>query len=255
MSGTSRGFIKMVAVGARVANAPTYFPAHSKNGVNVDQRIQVRCVVNVPGKANQGKGETIGLNIVGWGKLADVLARSCSNGKEMHLDIVPNVYKGQVFWKDPNGGKDTPAIAMTVNTPAGVVKLEVEKTSYKIKQIVFGSDSQSTIKTEEDAGFRPAGWHVAGSPAEIAYKANLKTRNEQQYDPAKAMFAFARVRKIEGPGIGVYDHTKTRSQAINTAAAIAAAVASTPVLPMIVPGVVPPPEAPTTHSTAVIAGL
>jgi len=257
MSGTSRGFIKMVAVGARVAGEPTYYPAHSKNGVNVDQRIQVRVVVNIPSKANQGKGETIGMNIVAWGKLADTLARSCADGKELHLDLQPNVYKGQVFWKDPSKSKDTPAIPMTVETPAGRVKLEVEKTSYRIKQIVFGSDSNKHIKDEMDAGQRAAGWSEPGTPAAIAWSNALKIRNSEQYDAAKGKFGFARVRKIEGPNIGAYDHTKTRQQAVSTADAIKGALAAVPAVPAPAPAA-PAPEtsaAPAAPPTALIANL
>jgi hypothetical protein len=256
MSGTSRGFITMTAVGARVAGEPTYYPAHSKNGVNVDQRIQVRVIVNKPSKANQGKGEVIGMNIVAWGKLADTLARSCADGKELHLQLEPNVYKGQVFWKDPSKGKDVPAIPMTVETPAGRVKLEVEKTSYRIKQIVFGSDSNKHVKDEMDAGHRSAGWSEPGTPAAIAWSNALKIRNNEQYDAAKGKFGFARVRKIEGPNIGAYDHTKTRQQAVSTADAIKSALAAPAALPATVaPAPESTPAAPAAPPTALIAGL
>lgn len=247
MSGSSRSMFLMAAINVRVAATSTYYPAHSKNGNNVDQRIQVRALGNVPSKANQGKGEQVGINVVAWGKLADVLARSMSLGKEFSIEMAPNVYKGQAYYKDPDH-KDAAAIPVFIDTPAGRKPVMVEKTSYRIKKIIFGADSNDTIAREIQTGQRPAGWNIPGSADAAAWTTMLKARNEEQYTPGKATFGQSGVRVIEGPGIGAYDHTKTRANAVNTAAAVALAVAQAPA-----PAAAPAPAL--APNTAVVSGM
>lgn len=222
MAGSNRSLLSIIAVNIRVAAAPTYYPAHSKNGNNVDQRIVIRAVGNIPSKANNGEGETIGLNVVGWGKLADVLARSMSVGKEFSGDLSLNVYKGQVFFKDP-AHPELPAVPVYMTTAAGNVPVMVEKTSFRLKKVIFGSDSAKTIADEIALGIRPEDWFKAGTPAAAAWKTQLDLRNAEQYDPSKAKFGQAIVRKIEGPGIGAFDMSKVRTN-VNTATAIANAL-------------------------------
>ena len=255
MAGSNRSFVIMGIVNFRVAGSPTYYPAHSKNGNNVDQRIVVRAIGNIPGKANGGQGTVLGFNVVAWGKLADTLARSMARGKEFSADVDPNVYKGQVFFKD-EAHPERAAVAVYQDTDHGRVAVETEKLSLRIKKIIFGADSALTIAEEIAKGQRHQFWNVPGSEGATAWKSQLDIRNAEQFNPANAKFGHAIVRKIDGPGIGAFDPTKTRANTVATTAAIQQALgaiaqpAPAPAAPQM-PAALPAPS----PSTAVVAGL
>jgi hypothetical protein len=258
MAGSNRSFVIMGIVNFRVAGAPTYYPAHSKNGNNVDQRIVVRAIGNIPSKANGGQGTVLGFNVVAWGKLADTLARSMAKGKEFSSDVDPNVYKGQVFFKDEMH-PERPAVAVYMDTDHGRVAVMTEKLSLRIKKIIFGADSAQTIAEEIQKAQRHQFWNVPGSEGAAAWKTQLDIRNAEQYNPSSAKFGHAIVRKIEGPGIGAFDPTKTRQTTASTAAAIQQALATTaapqlPATPPLPTAAQVPAPAPA-PSTAVVAGL
>lgn len=248
MAGSNRSMIKVTAVNLRTADVATYYPAHSKNGKNVSQRIVIRAIGNIANKSNDGEGETIGLNITAWNKLADVLARSMSKGKEFSADLKMHTYKGRAYFKADKASK---AIPVQIQTAAGLVNVEVEKTSFEVKEILFGAESENVIADEIRDKLRPEGWNIAGSAAHTAWLAILKQRNSQQYTPGMKQFGYARVQVVEGPGIGPYVENQQTTAVVGTAAAVAAAVAA-------VPPPAPPAEAPApapAASTAVISGM
>jgi len=238
---SSRSIVSVQAIGLRVAAQPTYIPAHSKNGVNVDSRLLIRAISNVASRANQGKGETNGFNLIAWGKLADSLAKTLSVGKEFHAVLTPHTYRGRVFVANPKNPKG-PAVPLTMQTPEGVKFVETEKVIFRIERIVLGADSAATIAKEIQEGTRPADWAVAGSPGAQAWAATIERRRAMQYDPNLPVFGYALVRKPEGPGIGPYNPEQRRAAGV--AAAVAAAVASAPAAQ--------PVQAP---ATALVAGL
>jgi len=203
MAGTSRGFIKTIIGGIRVAgdhtkNAVVYYPAHSKNGVNVNQRCTIRGCVNIPSKMKGGEDKKVYLTFTAWNKLADVCAKSMSPGKEFDvLDAGFNQYEGTVYIRNAAGQN----VPVTIQTPQGQVVVKTTKIGYKIEEIRFGAESEKFIASQN----RPAGWNVTGSPANLAFKEALKQWNDTAYDPAKPLFGFAKVVKVEGPGIGAFD--------------------------------------------------
>ncbi|RPI69273.1 MAG: hypothetical protein EHM38_07715 [Geobacteraceae bacterium] len=250
MAGSNRSMIIVTAVNLRTADTATYYPAHSKNGNNVSQRIVLRAVGNIANKSNDGKGETIGMNITAWNKLADVLARSMSEGKEFSATLKMHTYKGRVYFKPADGSK---AVPVNMQTAAGLVAVETEKTSFEIEKILFGAEAEKVISREIlEEKTRPADWNVAGSPGHTAWLEILKARNAVQYTKGMKKFGYARVVEVEGPGIGAYVENKQSAPAtavVGTAAAVAAAVAA-------VPPPAPPAEAPApAPSTAVISGM
>lgn len=256
MAGSNRSFVIMGIVNFRVAGAPTYYPAHSKNGSNVDQRIVVRAIGNIPSKANGGQGTVLGFNVVAWGKLADTLARSMAKGKEFSADVDPNVYKGQVFFKDEMH-PERPAVAVYMDTDHGRVAVTTEKLSLRIKKIIFGADSAQTIAEEIQKGQRHQFWNVPGSEGAAAWKTQLDIRNAEQFNPTSAKFGHAVVRKIEGPGIGAFDPSKTRQSTASTTAAIqqALATAGAPPASLPVPGAAAPAPMIATPATALPQGI
>jgi hypothetical protein len=237
--------IKVIVANLRTADVPTYYPAHSKNGKNVNQRVVLRAVGNIANKANDGEGETIGLNITAWNKLADVLARSMSKGKEFSGELKMHTYKGRTYFK---ASKDEKAIPVSIQTAAGLVPVEHEKTSFEVKEILFGAEAENVIADEIRDRVRPEGWDKPGTEAGNTWRTMLKARNAIQYTKGMKQFGYALVREVEGPGIGSYVENQTSGQVVGTAAAVAAAIAA-------VPPPAPPVEVPLAESTAVISGM
>lgn len=244
MSGNSRGFIKGVIGGVRVANKEltkdgklggiTYYPAHSKNGVNINQRVVIRGCVNIPSKMKGGAEKKIYLTFTVWNKLADTMARSCSEGKEFDvLDFEFNQYDAQIYTQDAAGK----SIAVTLQTPQGPVPLKTPRLGITIKEIRFGGESAKFISRDMEKGHRAVGWDIPGTPANLAWKAVLATRNAEQYVPGKERFGFAKVIAPAGPGIGAFDPNQkpTYGQAAvataSTEAAVMAATAAGAVIP------------------------
>jgi hypothetical protein len=80
--------VVITAVNLRAADVPTYYAAHSKNGVNVSQRLTCRMAVNKPGKQNEGKGTVQYINMTFWGKMADVARSDVVVGEPIALGEV-----------------------------------------------------------------------------------------------------------------------------------------------------------------------
>jgi len=99
MAGSARGLQNSFFSGLRVAST-TYFPAHSKNGVNVSQRCTINAFLNIASRANNGEGRNDVIQLTAWGKLGDVCAKSMSPGKEFHCGAKLKTYEARVFHND-----------------------------------------------------------------------------------------------------------------------------------------------------------
>lgn len=215
MAGNSRGFIEGVIGGIRVGggmdkNAVTYYPAHSKNGVNISARCTVRGCINIPARKKGMPEKTIWLTFTFWGKVADVAARSMSPGKEFDvLEYDLNQYEGQVYYRDMT---QTPPknIAVTIQTAQGPVPLKDTKIGIGVRRFRFGAEASKFIAADKR---RMPGWDQEGTPANAAWKAALAQQNAMQYTPGAAQFGYARVIVPTGAGIGAYDYTKDARQA------------------------------------------
>jgi single-stranded DNA-binding protein len=96
MAGSARSLQMSVFSGLRVASS-NYFPAHSKNGVNVSQRCTINAFMNIASKANNGEGRNDVINLTAWGKLGDVCAKSMSPGKEFHCSAKLKTFDARVW--------------------------------------------------------------------------------------------------------------------------------------------------------------
>jgi hypothetical protein len=224
MAGSSRSILSIIGANLRVAAIPTYYPAYAKNGQNVSQKISFRALANF-GTKDPNVTKQIPMNITAWGKLADVLARSMSKGKEFSATFKLNVYQGRVYVDGQQ---------LNMNTPQGLKPVMTEKVGFQIEDLAFGSESAKFIADDIGAGNRPVGWDQAGTPAAEAWKVMRDKRKNEQYDPSKATFGFAKVVKIEGPGITAPVPEQRQAAPapmvvgapVSTAAAVAAAVAA-----------------------------
>jgi hypothetical protein len=189
--GSARSLQNSTFSGLRVAST-NYFPAHSKNGVNVSQRCTINAFMNIASRANDGAGRNDVIQLTAWGKLGDVCAKSMSPGKEFHCEAKLKTFESRIFHND------TPVLA-----PDGTL-ITTRKIGFSITQLVFGDESAKHIANEIQAGIRPVDWHAAGAPGYVAWREKLKLRNTLVFDPTQPIFGYAKVILPQGPGIGAY---------------------------------------------------
>jgi len=232
--------------GLRVAST-NFTPEHSKNGKNISAKLVINAFMNIASKANSGDGRNEAVPFTVWGKLAHTCAKSMSEGKEFNALAQLHVYNGRVFMPSAVPGQP----GQQINGPDGQPVL-TKKFSYTISMLTFGEESNKHILTEIQAGIRPAGWNIAGSADEAAWKAQLKARQAIQFDPSLPTYGWARIYMPTGAGIGAYVQNQTDTApvagpAANTTAAVAATFAGvnpaqqgTPVAaPVVAPAVAP----------------
>jgi hypothetical protein len=185
MSGSAISIANADFMGIRVASCE-FTPEHSINGKNYSAKLTLSAYVNSRGyNGAEGKRDIYSFTI--WGKLAHTCAKSMSRGKEFSCETRPNTYQGKVFHN-----------RQPVQAPDGSGLLMTKKTSFTIRRLVFGEESNKHIQTEIQAGLRPVGWNVPGSPEEAQWKETLKSRQAVQFNPQAATYGYAKVRLPEG---------------------------------------------------------
>ena len=195
MSGRSIGLVSCHFSGVRVTSQLTYIPAYiSKSGK------QVNAKVTIPVAKNSHKGTTVKpdgtvvdgrtdyFTLTAWGKLADILARSCPVGKALDALCEPRSYMGKLFNQDGSLRLDN----------AGQ-PIEIPKISFNmIVAPVFGEESKGQIDKEIANGLRPANWDVKGHPDFEMWTNMLKQRQAYCWDGSSPTFLFARVVVPQG---------------------------------------------------------
>jgi len=211
MPGSARSLQISEFIGLRVAST-TYYPSHSKNGVNISQRLVINAFMNIASRANNGEGRNEVITLTAWGKLADSCAISMSPGKEFHCFAELHTYQGRVFVNDqPLMGNDGQPIT-------------TRKTSFTIVRLLFGMESAKTIATEIQQGIRRPNWDKEGTPDYEHWRQVLNMRKGLQYQAGSPMFGYAKVQQVQGPGIGAYNpalNTTTAGQVENAVVAAA----------------------------------
>jgi hypothetical protein len=205
MPGSARSLQISQFIGLRVAST-NYYPAHSKNGVNISQRLVINAFMNIASRANNGQGRNEVITLTAWGKLADSCAISMSPGKEFHCFAELHTYDGRVF-------ENNQPMMRADGTP-----LTTRKTSFTITRLLFGMESAKTINMEIQQGIRMPNWDKEGTPDYEHWRQQLNARKGLQYDPSKPMFGYAKVAQIQGPGIGAYNPNLNTQQGGNAAA-------------------------------------
>jgi hypothetical protein len=216
----SRSLQFSVFTGLRQASS-IYYPAHSKNGVNVSQRLVINAYMNIASKANGGKGRSEVISTTSWGKAADVLALCITPGKEFSVFADLHVYQGRVWYND-----------QPLTAPDGTA-ITTKKYGYTIRQFDLGNDAFKHIMNEIQAGLRGMNWWMQGTAEYENFRAMLKGRMTIQFDPSIPSFGFAEVRMPEGANVAAYiPNQPTNAAAMpvavpmtgNTMAAVGAAV-------------------------------
>jgi len=182
--GRSIGLAKSFFSGVRVAGQLVYVTANNINGVQQDQKVTIPVYRNY---LVNGEERSDNFNFTVWGKLADVCCKRLSPGMALDIDCEPRPYMGKLFDKNGNLRLDNTGQA-----------IEVQKTAYKINQIIFGEESEKFIAGDIQKGNRPIEWRNANHPNTIAWKAHLATSKGVSWDGSSKIFGFARVVITKG---------------------------------------------------------
>jgi len=197
--------------------ASTYYtPAYSKNGENINAKLEINAFINQPNKTDQI------IKLTAWGKLGDSCAKSMSNGKEFSaFNCELNVYDKRVFMPSLVAGQPGAAVLKPDGSP-----LTYKAQSYTIGRLGYGMESEKHIAREIQAGIRPLGWNVMGSMEAAQWKEILNSRKAIQFDPNSptGTFGYATIRMPQGVGVGAYIPGLTRANA-----PVAAPVATQPI--------------------------
>jgi len=181
MSGASHGLDKHDFIGCRIGTGGKqgkeikmlYTPAHIRqdSGKPVSARLVIPILVNLYRRENPNS-----YRLIAWGALADMFAKSLSQGKEMTFICDGSSYWGNVFYVD-----GTQAFQKDGKTP-----LQTRQSSFIIREFSWGGDSNNTIIEETTAGMksgeglRPAQWDIQGSPDNLVWKQMLEMQTFYQ---------------------------------------------------------------------------
>lgn len=186
MSGRSIGLAVAMFAGVRVTSQLTYIPAHINAA---GKRINAKCTIPVAKNSHKGtrqdgtSGRTDYFSVTCWGKLADIMARSCPPGKALDLVCEPRSYMGKLFNSDGSLRLDS----------AGQ-PIEVPKMSFNVVMSpVFGEESAKQIATEIAEAKRPQNWNVEGHPDYQLWTQILQQRQAYNWDGQSREFLWARV--------------------------------------------------------------
>ena len=155
MAGSARSLQTITFSGLRVAST-NYYPAHSKNGVNISQRCTINAFLNVASRDGEGRRDVV--QLTAWGKLGDTCAKSMSPGKEFHCSAKLKTFEARVFHND------APIIA------ADGTAITTRKTGFSITELLFGEESAKHIANEIQSGIRPIDWNQAGPAGYAAWR-------------------------------------------------------------------------------------
>ena len=221
MSGSARSLQSCSFGGLRVAST-YYTPAYSKNGDNINAKLEINAFINQPKKIDQI------IKLTAWGKLADSCAKSMSKGKEFAaFNCELNVYDKRVFMPSLVAGQPGQAVLKADGSP-----LTIKSQSYTIGRLGYGMESEKHIAREIQERVRPIGWNVMGSVEAAQWKEILNARKAIQFDPNSptGTFGYATIRMPQGAGIGAYiPQAQAQAVAAPLAQPVAATVAVAPV--------------------------
>jgi len=167
---------------ARVAGPATYTPPYNQNGKFFRQKATMNVYQNYNGKRSV-------FRVTAFGKLADVVAKSCPAGKEVHITGRLNSYDGRVFVRDANGN----SMPLTYQDGSAITTSKVGVTA---DTILLGNDSAKQIANEISSGMRPAYWNVPGHQDAAEWDRVKASRNSTKFQIGANMFGFAAVGPI-----------------------------------------------------------
>lgn len=183
--GSNQGKAKGHLVGLRVATQigcetakrkVTYIPGYIRGD---GKQIQACCKVTAFINHEKDYGSSIFV-VTGWGKLADILAKGMSPGKEFYADVRIKSYYGNVY---NNAGHQ-------VMNPDGS-QLQTLRHNFVIEDFLFGDDGRNFIDNDILMKKRPANWNTEAGKG--AWLNILERRNAAVHVPGQATYGYAKV--------------------------------------------------------------
>jgi len=203
-------------IGAHVAGAPTYTPAFLQNGTN--KQIRQMCTMNI-------YDGNVKFKMTGWGKMADIMAKSCTTGKKVTIECSAKPFMSTI----PTPGLQ-PGQPLTFVCGADQQPILTEKTGFTVQTIDFGADSNKTATEEIQKGMRPPLWNVLGHADNNQWlnvicaqrNAAVFVPGGARFEPGTAGFGFARVRQPNGTIIdpATIVNTRQATAPVNTGTAV-----------------------------------
>lgn len=190
----SRSMCMAQFVGTRVAGKLTWVPAHTKvDGSKVPSRAEITVYANGKRKdPKTGENKKKKFKFVVWGPMADTCCKSLRPGRQISVFAEPEPYPGTLYNADY-----TPRLDITGK------EIVIEKTSYKVFDLLFGNDSRKQIATEKQDGRRPLCWDNEGHPDWASWKKILRDTQGKMWDGESTTFENARVIIPRTPGITI----------------------------------------------------
>jgi hypothetical protein len=206
----NRGFNSVNLTNCRIAGPATYIPAHTKPGATKPTDAQAKFTVyqNIRNKKME-------FRITAWGKMADVIARGGSTGKQIHLQCSIHSYRGRVWLPTPDGAQ-----RQFVTRADGQPLMET-KIGFTLEHMNFGVDSSKTIQEEIQSGFRPVGWSDPTQPGYQQWRQICANNNAIQFQPGMTQFGYAKVSQPNGQVVqnNANNNFNQQNQMPNTGAA------------------------------------
>lgn len=139
-----------------------YTPAHSKNGENVSQRLQINAYLN-ENRRGQSEDRSEAISLTAWGNGADILAWCLTPGKEFTVFADLNIYRAPVYYNN-----------QPVNINGEILTRKCY--GYTIRRFDLGNDANKHIMDEIQQGVRGVNWWAKGSQDAVNFKAVLDQR-------------------------------------------------------------------------------
>jgi hypothetical protein len=213
MSGRDRGMLFVVGWCMRVAGLMTYIPAHFLNGKQLSQKVTIPAIVNT-GKRGNNEGRKDSFLISAWGKYADIIAKSFTNGRAFDAWMTAHSFDKRLwkFVNTPNGGAIQPVVdaqGQQVVCPNFV--------GFTIQRMIMGEESQKFITGEieawmkgDQANGRGPNWHVQGHPEYEALRQRRAAKQAEQFNPQSSTFGYARVHLPNGAQVDMSAYTQNQ---------------------------------------------
>jgi len=161
-----------------------YTPAHSKNGANIRQRLQVNAYLNEVTRGGNEKSNA--LSLTAWDKGADILAICLTPGKMFTAFADLDIYQAPVYDNNQKviGSNGQPLMRKAFG--------------YTIRRFDLGNDSFKHIMNEIQNNLRGVNWWCKGTPDYDNFRNMLKSRMTLvgHFDPQvnAQSFGFATVK-------------------------------------------------------------
>lgn len=197
----SQGNVSSISIiNGRVAKAVQYIKAYIRqDGKAVPPKATAKVVVNL--RPYNGQAQTMNFTLVGWGAMADLMARSCAVGKEIHAIGDLEQYMGRLFNQDGQIRVDN------LGQP-----IMVPKTSVRLTSLNFGNDSDKWVNDEIARNKRPQGWNIKGSQDNQRWLQIVEARKNHVYDGHSPEFGYAQCMQIpQGATVNMAYYDKQRA--------------------------------------------